>query len=269
MLNNTLATPCKTLGTALTLLIAVSCGTSNTPVSQSSAVVFSQALPGTWARVQLLTSEASALGTKSKTKVARYSLVTFANNGDEIVASEKVCEIATANSGSSSISFAPSILKAIPDSSYSYLPNAQGTALARPAAVEALGLALKDPAVGALPTSASDSRVIDQDNDGNPGVTVNVEAKVVITISAELYVAQRTFWSESLTNITADTINGSVNWTQEQTILGSSNSLFTTVKPKVTTLPAESSVTLRKLSAGAGCADVIAQKTKLFGALKI
>ncbi|RZA18203.1 MAG: hypothetical protein EOP10_21450 [Proteobacteria bacterium] len=268
-MKSTLTTHSKTLGTALTLLMSVSCGTSQTPVSQSSAVVLSQTLPGTWARVQLLTSEASALGTKSKTKVARYSLVTFKNNGDEIVASEKVCEIATANSGSSSISFAPSIIKAIPDSTYSYLPNAQGTVLTRPAAVEALGVALQDASVGALPTSASDSRVIDQDNDGNPGVTVNVEAKVVITIAAELYVAQRTFWSESLTRFTADTINGSVNWTQEQTILGSSNSLFTTIKPTVTTLPSESSVMLRKLPLGSSCSDVSSQKTKLFGALKI
>jgi hypothetical protein len=269
MSKKNLMTHSRALGTSLTLLVAAACGSAPSPESQTSALSVKEALPGTWARVQILTSEASALGNLSKTKVARYSVVNFTSSGDQIMATEKVCEIASVNSGSSSVSFAPSILKAIPDSRYSYSSKDESVVLTRPAAVEALGVSLTDLTTEALPTSASDPRVIDQDKDGKPGVTVNVEAKVVISISGELYVAQRTFWNESLTLKSADTLSGSIDWRQEQSILGSSNSLFTSVKPKVTTLPAESSVSLRKIAAGAGCADLSAQKAKLFPVLKI
>jgi hypothetical protein len=53
-------------------------------------------------------------------------------------------------------------------------------------------------------------------------------------------------------------------WTQEQKIIGASNPIFTIVVPVVTPLQDKSSVTLKRLPEGAGCAELLAQKTALF-----
>ena len=89
---------------------------------------------------------------------------------------------------------------------------------AQPDHVELRGLGdLTNPAEDPLPQNAQDARVVDQDEDGNPGVTVFVD---VSATNLEVWVVQRI-----VTRLDADVgedggFQGMVTWSEEQVILG-------------------------------------------------
>jgi len=120
-----------------------------------------------------------------------------------------------------------------------------------------------------LPTSADDSRIIDQDGDGNPGVTVEVAAKALFTIKGRVYLVQRTIWSERAIINDATKITGLVTWIPEQKTLGSSNSILTTVAPSITAIASESTFVMAKIPDGSSCGTMLNQRDQLFPLLKI
>lgn len=249
------------LGFSLSLPLLMSlqaCGSADSSASQLANIGDAASLQGTWAKQMVLSSESAAAGVRSKNKVVRVSLMKITEQDGKLLAEERACDVQTLNSGATTINFPPSLLPLLDRRSYTYQLSPNAEALELKGAVEVLGARLQDPLRDALPERASDPRVLDQDGDGQPGVTVNVQARVVISIEAALYVSQRTFWNETLTQVDgrADRLSGRVDWRQEQFTLGSSNPLFTTVKPTVTTLPAESSVTLQKVDANLDCAGL-------------
>lgn len=84
---------------------------------------------------------------------------------------------------------------------------------------EVLGANLQRPDNESLPTVASDPRVLDQDGDGEPGVTISVRG----LIDGEVFVAQKG-WSELRPeSVSVDRIAGRVIWRQMQTVLGASS----------------------------------------------
>lgn len=94
-----------------------------------------------------------------------------------------------------------------------------------------IGVELDDPMNGTLPESADDPRVIDQDGDGEPGMTVRVEG----IISGDIYVAQRNwkvfcgdlvFGDETTGSESAPRIAGNIRWGMDQRVLGASNGLL-------------------------------------------
>ncbi|MEM9692328.1 MAG: hypothetical protein AAGA56_07275 [Myxococcota bacterium] len=73
-----------------------------------------------------------------------------------------------------------------------------------------------------LPTRASDSRVVDQDGDGKPGVTILIDG----IVSGEIYVAQRS-WTRFLGSMKGrDSFSGKVYFNNEQSILGATSSML-------------------------------------------
>ncbi len=230
------------------------CATSpegaNSSLSESSGA----SLVGTWAKMAMFTSNSSALGINSKSRVARYVLIKTEKVGGKMVASEQTCDIKSASTGGSSLSFSQKLIDSVAPNTYSFDLQSNG-AFTMPNAVELLGLKLTNKATDPLPTSGAE--VVDQDNDGNPGVSVDVSARVVFTIKAQVYVVQRTIWSESGTYDGQGKITGLIDWNIEQKTLGASNSLFTAVSPSITTLKQESPFTMIKIADGSTCADVI------------
>lgn len=123
------------------------------------------------------------------------------------------------------------------------------------------GARLTDPENDALPTSADDPRVVDQDEDGRPGLTVRVTGLV----DGEVYVAQR--GRDRMVGRLADgRVDGLVEWTSEQAVLDAEVELLRTPVPsRPEADPAAHVFGLRRLPAGATCADVVASAPTLFG----
>lgn len=256
------------LPSALALALSLgACGSGEVSSSAVSEGPAAKALTGTWAKQFVLTSESSAAGIRSKNKVVRLSLLNIREQDGKLLAEEKACDVRTLNSGATSINFPAALLRAFDTRSLSYNYNAANETFELAQGIEVLGARLSDPLRDALPQNANDARVIDQDRDGQAGVTVKVEARVVVPIQAELYVSQRTIWSEKASLVNENLIRGRVEWRQEQFTLGSSNPLFTTVKPSVTTLPNESTVLLQRVEAGLDCQALKARAGTLLPAV--
>jgi hypothetical protein len=100
-----------------------------------------------------------------------------------------------------------------------------GWAFSQSSVTEVRGAVLADPEADPLPVTASDPRVIDQDGDGHPGLTVPVT--LVGSIAGETYVVQRLRTALVGQVVDADTILGSVVWTSEQNVLAASDEFLT------------------------------------------
>jgi hypothetical protein len=90
-----------------------------------------------------------------------------------------------------------------------------------PWTTQVLGARLEDPENEALPMDAADPRVFDQDNDGHPGMTVQVE--IMGLIGGEVYVVQRNRNRLMGTVVSRGFIRGTIEWETEQVILGASS----------------------------------------------
>jgi hypothetical protein len=80
-----------------------------------------------------------------------------------------------------------------------------------------------------------------------------------MNLSGSIYVVQRIIWNESLQFDDENSANGSYVWTQEQSVLGGTDELFTTILPEITPLYNESWVALRRLPWQADCEQAKAQ----------
>jgi len=89
---------------------------------------------------------------------------------------------------------------------------------------EVRGARLVDPVGDLLPVDALDPRVFDQDDDGQPGLTVHVSLAGLIT--GDTYVIERlTFALDGLLS-DPDTVAGSIEWTSEQHVVAASDALL-------------------------------------------
>ncbi len=96
----------------------------------------------------------------------------------------------------------------------------------RPATPTGIGIDLEDPANDPLPTDPNDPRIVDDDGDGNPGVT----SRIVLTeeIQGELYLARREIFAYDVIQESPDRMAGTITDSSEQLILGASNDIFLT-----------------------------------------
>jgi hypothetical protein len=90
--------------------------------------------------------------------------------------------------------------------------------------VEVRGALLEDPASDPLPTESQDPRVVDQDGDGHPGMTVRVT--ILGILEGETYVVQRVRYRLSGVLVETGRVEGTIAWTDEQSVLGATNPLL-------------------------------------------
>jgi len=112
-----------------------------------------------------------------------------------------------------------------------------------------VGANLPDPKRDALPTSADDRRVVDQDNDGRPAMTVRVSG----IVSGEVYVVQRST-SEWSGRRQGDEFTGRVRFETEQSVLGASSPFLKGNRATVPMLDV-STFRLLRLRTGQNCAE--------------
>ncbi len=103
-------------------------------------------------------------------------------------------------------------------------PRDTGWHLTFPWGTEVHGAILEDPAHDPLPASPDDPRVMDQDGDGHPGVTVRI--RVLGIISGEVYAVQRLSKHLEGPVVSEDRFEGLIAWSNEQTVLGASSTFL-------------------------------------------
>ncbi|MBI5491238.1 MAG: hypothetical protein HY905_28160 [Deltaproteobacteria bacterium] len=123
------------------------------------------------------------------------------------------------------------------------------------------GAHLEDEDSDALPTDGTDERVWDQDEDGNPGVTVQVRG----LLDADLYMVQRSWTSMRGTATSTDRIDGHIQWSEDHTVLGSTSSLLSSV-PESRTDPDPEASTFRttRIESDVDCAQIVERRETLF-----
>jgi len=90
--------------------------------------------------------------------------------------------------------------------------------------LEVRGAVLDNPEIDELPLVAEDPRVIDQDEDGFPGMTVNVS--IFGLLEAQIYVVQRVQYELHGVVLSADRMEGLIQWTDEQNVLAATSPLL-------------------------------------------
>jgi hypothetical protein len=143
------------------------------------------------------------------------------------------------------------------------MSSAGAEVLLFPSFVEVIGATLANPESDPLPTDASDPNVIDQDQDGNPGITIKLSGLA----SGDLYVVQRQTSTWTGIAVSADRVEGHYGFISEQNILASVPATLKALASQVAigdpNLCASTFVMVR-VGATTTCADVLADATNLF-----
>jgi hypothetical protein len=137
-----------------------------------------------------------------------------------------------------------------------YAPDATGQwTLSMPSLVETFGARLTDPACDLLPLDATDPRLVDDDNDGAPGISVGLKGLVTGSLRA----VQRQVTALTGVAVSADRIQGGMSYASDQTVVASNPSSIECLYrlSQAYTDPAECSSTFTMVKVGAGdCAWV-------------
>ena len=94
----------------------------------------------------------------------------------------------------------------------------------RPPTPTPIGIDLEDPANTPLPTDPNDPRIVDDDGDGNPGVSAHIF--VADGIEGDLYIARREIFSYDVVQEGPDRMEGTITDESEQLIIGASDPIF-------------------------------------------
>lgn len=242
-------------------------GCSGETPSATLAASIDQLTGGVWAKQMILASESSALGIRSTSKIERLILVKMIKHDDSLETTEELCDIRTTASNGATLTFPAAFRRLLSPRQTSYELQAGGASaqVVGGRVVELLGARLRDEVRGDLPTQDDDPAVFDQDGDGHPGVTVEVSARALfVTVEGKVYLTQRTITQETGALQSAELIRGKINWSFEQSVLGSDSRILSSVSPSTTVLPEQSEFTMRKLGDGDTCASMLRQYDGLF-----
>jgi hypothetical protein len=180
---------------------------------------------GRWAQKQVTTSVSDIpIVGEIETRTIAYLLVDIEQEGSALEVTSKVCTISIDSDIKKVRSVVPeAMIDAIGTTTKKARLERTRDGKVRffqPRSTDVLGVKLdsiKEP----LPTDAEDSRVVDADKDGKPGVTVRIEG----LIDGAVYVIQRS-WSILRGLATDDQIDGAVTWRTEQVVLDATSSLL-------------------------------------------
>ncbi len=224
-------------------------------------------LSGTWAGLKVLSDSATfpLVGklTRTTTLVQR---LTIAQASDSLAISGTYCAADFDNGPALTTAIDPETLASIggvvvqasiggPDAPAHFVQSWS---------TELHGVRLDDPERDSLPTSASDPRVFDQDGDGNPGITVHACALGAIT--GDVYVIERLRTRLEGEVVSPDRIEGQVEGTVEQVIIGTTNPLFLgAIVSRPDPISAHSYFVLQRVDPTWTCEEILLRRATLVG----
>ena len=220
---------------------------------------------GTYAARMIVTTmqEVPLLGPSEATSTS-IGLTTIARTGEAFEMVEAGCHVEAASGGGVMTEIPDVIAQTTPASAsqLSFAREGEAIVWSRPQTITLVSVALTDPAAEALPTSGTDPRVLDQDNDGNPGVTVKVSGLA----TGDIFVVQRnrTAYQGSLDG--DGLLSGLISDASDQSVVGSSNPLLNQNIPTTPHEdPSRSTIELVRVDDSYDCARVVSEAGALFG----
>jgi len=223
-------------------------------------------LGGRWAQVQVTTSLVDVpFKGPSEAKVVSIALLDMEQREEDLEIVETVCGIESDGPTSALRTQYPDrFAQALSGRSRRARLRWQGGSwrYIEPRSYRSSGVHLEDLKDEALPDGPADPRVLDEDGDGHPGLTVRVEGWV----NGEVYLVQRG-WSE-LEGVVRSTeqIEGHVAWNSEQRVLEASSYMLESAPPS-RPHPATSKHFFRmaRVPRKATCEELMSHANGLFG----
>lgn len=246
---------------ALLALLAL-CAAQPCPASAAE-----ESLAGTWAMLCVLSDTVTfpLVGELARTSTL-LRRVTIAANVHLLTLTTSYCSVAFDNGPALSTAVDPSFPRSLAPTLVTATldPSGGGTDFTQSWSTELHGVRLEHPESDPLPTSSGDPRVIDQDGDGKPGITVHACALGVVI--GDVYVVQRLRTRLAGRVVTPDRIEGRVEGSVEQVILGATNALFVgAVVSRPDPVASRSYFVLQRVEPDAACDDLVACRGQLFG----
>lgn len=253
---------------AASLITLAGCGADKTEAASGprdgdaeASLAAASGLAGRWAHFDAVAYQDQSM----KTLILSYGFTDFAVEGDALRESEVFCHADQRSDQAMSTSISDAATQAIvPESTLVELTGTADTVrVQRPATPTPVGIRLEDPVNDKLPTDPSDPRIVDDDRDGHPGITVNV--KVGDSLEFDIYLARREIFAYDMTRRDADTLTGTVRDSSEQLVVGSSNDALAGISqwrqhPDLSKSP----ITLRRVDPSWDCDRLAVERDRLF-----
>jgi hypothetical protein len=195
---------------------------TSTTVAAAESDVPGAELVGRWAHYDIVAYEDSMM----KTQIISYGFTDFTVDGDQLIESEEFCFADQASDQPIETSISDEATQAIKPVSTPVEVSGEPGAwrVMRPGTPTPVGIRLDDPADEVLPSDKDDPRIVDDDGDGNPGITVTV--RIGDGIEGELYIARREIFAYDLLQVGPDSMRGTVTDSSEQLVIGASLDLL-------------------------------------------
>jgi len=248
----------------LTAALLAACGSSDGRDDRSSGGTPGAAeLLGRWAHYDVVAYQDGIL----KTLIISYGFNDFSERDGKIVDAASFCFAEQRTNQPIETTISDTATQAIrPPRTPVTVDRVGGTLRVRRAATPTpVGIRLADPAVESLPTDPADPRIVDDDGDGKPGITVTIS--VGPGLAGEIYLARREIFAWEATLVAPDRLVGTVTDTSEQMLVGASDPIFAGSAAHWVQHPdrTKSPIVLRRVGRDWDCARLKAERDRLFG----
>ena len=201
-----------------------------------------------------------------ETRTTSFLLVDWVRTGTDVTWTEELCHISATEVHGNQTEFPSAFVSTMPiREHHGVLSEAEvGATFSTDTFVNIDGVELDNPATDSLPTRSGDSRVWDQDSDGEPGITVSIDAGW--PASGDIYLVQRSEFAYEGIVVAQDRVEVYVDYNQEQSILGASNPVLTMadVVPIPNPTPATSYAIFQQIDEDLTCGYVKSNRGTLF-----
>jgi hypothetical protein len=246
------------------VLLALACLIA---VAGAPAQCADAAFSGAWAGLKVLSDSATfpLVGELARTTTLVQRL-TIVQAGTSLTVIGTYCAADFDNGPALTTIIDPAFVRSLGAISVTGSIDALGTPtrFAQSWSTELHGVRLVNPETDPLPTSASDPRVFDQDHDGKPGITVH--ACALGTITGDVYIIERLRTRLEGQVVSPDRIEGRIEGTVEQVVLGATNALFLGgILSRPDPVSAHSFFVLERVDPVWGCQEILLHRVTLFG----
>lgn len=237
-------------------------GTSTAAPGTTAPTVAGAELAGRWAHYDIVAYQ----GQPMKTQIISYGFTDFTVQDGKLIESEEFCHADQVTDQPIKTSISDAGTRAIkPVSTPVEVSGPPGARrIQRPGTPTPVGIRLADPANESLPTDRNDPRIVDDDHDGKPGITVVVHFGEAG--DGELYIARREIFAYDMTQDATDSMRGTVKDGSEQLVVGASVSILENTDAswdQVTDL-SHSPILMQRVGADWDCDRLMAERATLF-----
>lgn len=222
---------------------------------------FVGSLEGTWANVQQRQAVVNSAALEDVSRqYTSLSLWRVEGSGERPRVRSTSCHVEVESPDSPVVTTIPeALVRSIPVQELDCLFEARegGIRMHQAPHVEVRGAILDDPEGDPLPTDAQDPRVVDQDRDGQPGVTVLLSG----IVDGAVFVVQRIRIELDGCSTESGDFEGRVLWSEEQVVLGSDSPILL-MQSVITPVLSESRFQMKRIPDGATCEDLQAHQNE-------